>query len=79
MNINKNYQSFMNFNVDKFIGEWIAICDEKIISHGKSFKNVFNEAKKKCIIILCRTRPNESSSSYILEGILKRIDKFSSI
>ena len=38
-----------------------------------------NEAKKKCIIILCRTRPNESSSSYILEGILKRIDKFSSI
>jgi hypothetical protein len=48
MNINKNYQSFMNLNVDKFIGEWIAICDEKIISHGKSFKNVFNEAKKKC-------------------------------
>lgn len=37
----------MNLNVDKFIGEWIAICDEKIVSHGKCFKDVFKEAKER--------------------------------
>lgn len=46
--MNKNYQYFMNLNVDKFIGQWIAICDEKIVSHGQCFKEVFKEAKEKC-------------------------------
>ena len=46
--MNKNYQYFMKFNVDKYMGEWIAICDEEVISHGKDVKNVFMEAKKKC-------------------------------
>ena len=48
MNIQNNYQYFMNINVDKFIGEWIAICDERIVAHGKCFKDVFKEAKEKC-------------------------------
>ena len=43
-----NYQFFMKANVDKFIGQWIAICDQKIVSHGKSLKKVFEEAKLKC-------------------------------
>lgn len=30
------------------MGEWVAICDNKIISHGENVKEVFNEAKKKC-------------------------------
>jgi len=46
--MNKNYQYFMKLNVDKYMGEWIAICDEEVISHGKDVKNVFMEAKKKC-------------------------------
>lgn len=29
-----------------YIGEWIAICGQKIVSHGKNVKKVFEEAKK---------------------------------
>ena len=46
--MNTNYQFFMKENMDKFIGEWVAICDNKIISHGENVKEVFSEAKKKC-------------------------------
>ena len=42
-----NYKYFMKTNVDSYIGQWIAICDEKIVSHGKDVKKVFMEAKKK--------------------------------
>ena len=38
----------MKTNVDQFIGEWIAICNQKIVSHGKDAKKVFKEAKEKC-------------------------------
>lgn len=46
--MNTNYQFFMKENMDKFIGEWVAICDNKIISHGESVKELFSEVKKKC-------------------------------
>ena len=46
--MNTNYQFFMKENMDKFIGEWVAICDNKIISHGENVKEVFSGAKKKC-------------------------------
>jgi hypothetical protein len=45
--IDKNYQFFMKTNVDQYIGEWVAICNQKIVSHGKDVKKVFAEAKKK--------------------------------
>lgn len=38
----------MKTNVDSYIGEWVAICEQKIVSHGKDFKKVFKEARKKC-------------------------------
>ena len=44
----QNYQFFMRTNVDHYIGQWVAICDQKIVSHGKSVKKVFKEAKEKC-------------------------------
>ncbi len=46
--MNKNYQCFMKMNVDSFVGEWVAICQQKIVSHGKDVKKVFQEAKQKC-------------------------------
>lgn len=46
--MNKNYQFYMRENVDSYIGQWVAICHQKIVSHGKDVKKVFNEAKKKC-------------------------------
>ena len=46
--MDKNYQSFMKMNIDPYIGEWVAICNKKIVSHGKDVKVVFKEAKERC-------------------------------
>lgn len=46
--MDKNYQFYMSTNIDSYIGEWIAICNQKIVAHGKDVKKVFKEAKKKC-------------------------------
>ena len=43
-----NYEVFLETDVSNYIGEWIAICDGKLISHGKNIKEVFAEAKLKC-------------------------------
>ncbi|MBR9699074.1 hypothetical protein GOV09_01295 [Candidatus Woesearchaeota archaeon] len=43
-----NYQFFMKSNVDSYIGQWVAVCDQEIVSHGTDVKKVFAEAKKKC-------------------------------
>lgn len=44
----KDYDSYMEMDLSGYIGEWVAICDTKIVSHGRSVKDVFSEAKKKC-------------------------------
>ena len=44
--MDKNYQFLMKTNVDRYIGEWVAICDQKIVSHGKDVKAIFKEAKR---------------------------------
>lgn len=46
--MDKNYNFYMKTDIDPFIGEWVAICDEKIVAHGKDVKKVFSEAKEKC-------------------------------
>jgi len=43
-----NYQFFMKTDLNDYIGQWVAICQQKIVSHGKDPKKVFKEAKKKC-------------------------------
>ena len=42
-----NYQFFMKTDISCYIGEWIAICNKKIVAHGKDVKTVFKEAKEK--------------------------------
>ena len=46
--MDKNYQFFMETNVDRYIGEWVAICNQQIVAHGKDVKKVFKKAKAKC-------------------------------
>ena len=41
-----NYEYFMQTDVSRYIGEWIAIYEEKVISHGKSLKEVTEKAKE---------------------------------
>lgn len=46
--MDQNYQFFIKTDLSHFIGQWVAICDQKIVSHGKDVKRVFSEAKEKC-------------------------------
>ncbi len=46
--MDKNYNFFMKADVSMYVGEWIAVCNQKIVSHGKDVKRVFREAKEKC-------------------------------
>ena len=46
--LKQNYEFFIDANLEKYIGEWIAICDNKVVSHGKNVKNVFEEATQRC-------------------------------
>lgn len=46
--MDKNYQFFMKTDASSYIGEWVAICNQKIVAHGKEVKKVFYEAKEKC-------------------------------
>lgn len=45
--MDKNYQFFMKTNIDSYIGEWIVICNKKIVAHGRDVKKVFREVKEK--------------------------------
>ncbi|MEI6731274.1 MAG: DUF5678 domain-containing protein [archaeon] len=42
----KNYEYFMQADVGRFIGEWIAIADNKVIAHGKDVKAVAAKAQE---------------------------------
>ena len=42
-----NYKYFMKTDMSNYVGEWVAVCREKIVSHGKDFNQVFKEARKK--------------------------------
>jgi hypothetical protein len=46
--MSKNYEYFMESKMDAFVGEWVAICKEKVVSHGSDVKKVYAEAKRKC-------------------------------
>jgi hypothetical protein len=37
----------MKADVEPYIDEWIAIADDKIVSHGKNVKEVLKDAEKK--------------------------------
>ncbi len=46
--IDDEYQAFMKLNLTPYSGKWIAICEKKVVAHGKKFNAVFDEAKRKC-------------------------------
>ncbi len=45
---NENYNSFIKLDLSKHMGNWIAICQGKIVAKDKNIKKVYLEAKKKC-------------------------------
>jgi len=46
--VSENYNYFMQLDVSPYTGQWVGICDNKVVSHSKSFKEAYQEAKKVC-------------------------------
>ena len=40
-----NYQYFMEADIGKYSGEWIAILEDKILAHGRNLKMVVEKAR----------------------------------
>lgn len=47
MELIQNYSFFEKAELSSFIGEWVAICNQEIVAHGKRLKDVLKEAKQK--------------------------------
>lgn len=43
----ENFESLSQEELTKYAGEWVAIIDGAIVSHGRSFSEVYLEVKKK--------------------------------
>jgi hypothetical protein len=46
--MSENYEYFMQLDVSPYVGQWVGICDKKVVSHSKSFKEAYDSAKKVC-------------------------------
>ncbi|MCX6749417.1 MAG: DUF5678 domain-containing protein [Candidatus Pacearchaeota archaeon] len=45
--LEQNYEVYLQTNLDSYLGEWVAICENRVVSHGKNVKKVFEEARLK--------------------------------
>ena len=45
--LSPNYDFFLKTDTSKYKGEWIAIAQNKVITHGKDAQKVYQAAKKK--------------------------------
>ncbi len=43
-----NYNYYLESNLDNYIGEWVIICEGKLVSHDKNLKKAVEVAKEKC-------------------------------
>jgi len=41
------YAYYIEVDLSAYTGEWIAIIDDKIVSHDKDIKKVYREAKER--------------------------------
>ena len=48
MKSDENYQFYLKANINKYLGQWVAICNQKIVSSGTDVKKVYKEAREKC-------------------------------
>ena len=45
--ITESYNYYIETDLSKYVGEWIAIVDKTIVSHDKSAKKAYKEATEK--------------------------------
>ena len=46
--MSSNFDFYMAADLSGHIGEWIAICNDKVVAKGDDAKTVLNEAKSLC-------------------------------
>ncbi len=44
--LDESYNFFLKANLSPYSDQWIAIVDNKIVSHGRDVKKVFRKARK---------------------------------
>lgn len=44
----QSYDYYMRVDLSSYVGEWVAICDEKIVTHKPTFKEAYEEAVRSC-------------------------------
>ncbi len=42
-----NFAYYLKTDLTAYLGEWVAVVDEKIVAHGENAKDVYFEAKRK--------------------------------
>ena len=42
----QNYETYMKLNLSDYVNQWIAIFENKVITHGRDPKKVFDDAEK---------------------------------
>ena len=47
ISMDKRYEFFMKADLKDYVGEWVAIIGNKIVSHSKSAKKAYEDAKRK--------------------------------
>lgn len=48
MSINDEYDYFAKADLSAYQGEWVAICNRKVISHSKNLNETIEKAREVC-------------------------------
>lgn len=44
--MSENFKSFLQMDLSKYLGEWVAISEDKVIGHSKDINDLKKELKK---------------------------------
>lgn len=65
-NLDDNFSYYLNLDFNNYLeGEWIAIYQNKVISHNNSLKLVISEAKKVAPLAKVLISKIKKSASYL--------------
>ena len=42
----RTYDYYANADLSKYVGEWVAIVDNKVVAHGKNLKEIIKKTKE---------------------------------
>lgn len=48
IDMNKDHNFLARTDLSDYAGQWVAVCEERIVSHGEILKNVIEQAKVTC-------------------------------